>query len=418
MTTLRDLTTDDLDEAVELWRRGTAGDAPLFGLADVVAAIEAGDPAIAAVVDDRLVGTAVVRCEGRRAWLLRWVVDPDHRRDGVGGALMDALATRVDRLGVERLTAVVPLDEDGLDAFEAAGFTSRTQVAWFERATSSGGTTAAAQLGAETVSRDLWDSLAGMREQKALIEHRIILPLQQPTTARELGVDPPRAVVLFGPPGTGKTTFARGVAGRLGWPFVELLPNELVSAEGGVVAGLRGFFDRVAELEQVLLFIDEVEELAGARQGDRVQHAVTNELLKLIPAFRRRTDRLLVCATNHVGALDDAFLRPGRFDYLLPVGPPDPEARRAIWRAYVGRARGGQDVDLDRVVDASHGFTPADVEFTARKAAQRAFERAQQHADAAVTTDDYLRAIDEVGPSLDRGALRRFEDDIAAHART
>lgn len=418
MTTLRDLTTDDLDEAVELWRRGTAGEAPLFGVADVVAAIEAGDPAIAAVDAGRLVGTAVVRCQGRRAWLLRWVVDPDQRRSGLGSRLMDALVERIDRLAVERLTAVVPLDEDGLGAFSAAGFSRRTQVAWFERPTSARGSTAASQLGAQTVSRDLWDSLAGMRAPKELIEHRVILPLQQPTTAQELGVDPPRAVVLFGPPGTGKTTFARGVAGRLGWPFVELLPSELASAEGGVVTGLRSFFDRVAELDRVLLFIDEVEELAGARQGDRIQHAVTNELLKLIPAFRHRSDRLLVCATNHVGALDDAFLRPGRFDYLLPVGPPDAEARCAIWGSYVGRARGGQHVDVDEVVGASEGFTPADIEFTARKAAQRAFERAQQDATATVTTEDYLRAVGEVGPSLDRAALRRFEDDIAEHART
>jgi AAA+ superfamily predicted ATPase/GNAT superfamily N-acetyltransferase len=412
------MTPDDLDDAVELWRRATAGDAPLFGIADVVAALDAGDPALAAVDEGRLVGTAVVRCEGRRGWLLRWVVDPDLRRSGVGTALMDALLDRVDRLGVERLTAVVPVDERGLEAFDAAGFTRRSEVAWFDRPTAAPGAPGAAELGATVVDPDLWDSLAGMAQAKNLIEQRLILPLQQPVTARELGVEPPRAVVLFGPPGTGKTTFARGVAGRLGWPFVELLPSGLVSAEGGVVAGLRAFFEQVEQLDRVLLFIDEVEEIAGARQGDRVQHAVTNELLKLIPAFRGREGRLLVCATNHVGTLDDAFLRPGRFDYLLPVGPPDEAARRAIWTAYVERSRGGGGVDLEEVVGASEGFTPADIEFTARKAAQRAFERAQKDDQASVTTEDYLLAVREVGPSLDRDALRRFEDDIAEHART
>lgn len=100
---------------------------------------------------------------------------------------------------------------------------------------------------------------------------------------------------------------------------------------------------------------------------------MTNELLKLIPAFRQHDERLLVCATNSVRSLDSAFLRPGRFDYIIPVGPPDTIARVAIWRRYLGAMT--DYVEVDKLVEASAMFTPADIEFAARKGAQCAFER-------------------------------------------
>ena len=119
-----------------------------------------------------------------------------------------------------------------------------------------------------------------------------------------------------------------------------------------------------------MVFIDEVEEIAGSRSGSPSDpaHGVTNELLKLIPAFREHDDRLLVCATNSVRSLDPAFLRPGRFDYIIPVGPPDTVARAAIWRRYLGPMTDA--VEIDKLVEASAMFTPADIEFAARKGAQ------------------------------------------------
>lgn len=174
----------------------------------------------------------------------------------------------------------------------------------------------------------------------------------------------------------------------------------------GLAAALRENFAQLEELERLLLFIDEVEEIAPARSGQVFSpiHAVTNELLKLLPVFREGERRLLVCATNSVRSLDAAFLRPGRFDYILPIGPPDAPARRAMWTRFLAPA--AVDVDVNALVESSESFTPADIEFAAHKAAQAAFERfigepASNH-DATVSTNDYLAAIAETRSTLGR----------------
>jgi transitional endoplasmic reticulum ATPase len=164
------------------------------------------------------------------------------------------------------------------------------------------------------------------------------------------------------------------------------------------------------------VFIDEVEEIASSRQAQPETRAIANELLKLIPLFREADSRLLVCATNSVRELDHAFTRPGRFDYLLPVGPPDKTARAGIWRRYVSQITDA-DVDLDELAGRSQYFSAADIEFAARKAAQAAFERSLGAGFAPATTDEFLNAIAEVRPSITVSMAREFEEDIERFAR-
>jgi len=140
-------------------------------------------------------------------------------------------------------------------------------------------------------------------------------------------------------------------------------------------------------------------------------------MLKLIPPFRERDERLLICATNSVRDLDTAFLRHGRFDYLIPVGPPDDEARQAIWDRYLA-AMPHADVDLAAIVERSSLFTPADIEFAARRTAQLVFERVMfEHGEELTTTADVLRGIAQTRRTLTPEMVAQFEQDIQDYAR-
>ncbi len=376
-----------------------------------------------AVVGDQLVGTAVATVTGGRAWLMRISLAPAWRNRGIGSSMLSELERRLVAAGVHRIDCLLTgAGEVGSLALENCGYTARPGMLFFEKLepVGPGHVGVLEQLGARPVRAGTWDQLGGMVREKALIERRVILPLAQPQLAERLGLVPPRAVVLFGPPGTGKTTFAKGVAGRLGWPFVELFPSRLAGdSPTGLAAALREAFALVAELDKLVLFIDEVEEIAGRRQprSPSAAQGVTNEMLKLIPPFREQEERLLVCATNSVRALDSAFLRHGRFDYVIPVGPPDSGARKAIWERYLA-AIPHHELDVDEIVSASDMFTPADIEFAARRTAQHVFERVMfEKGPELAATADVLHGIARTRRTLTAQLVEDFEQDISDYAR-
>ncbi|WP_075027448.1 ATP-binding protein [Streptomyces mirabilis] len=420
---LRDFRDDDLDGAIQIWDqdRQTDDSPPVFPVSEVMAVARAGGPAVVAVIGDDLVGMAVAQTQGERAWITLVALAGNWRSRGIGSALISELERRLRTQGIRRIGALLAPGATGTAALENSGYRARDGLVFYEKVEHLGASDAGllAELGGRVQPGGLWAALAGMEREKETIERRIVLPLAEPALADRYGVAPPKAVILFGPPGTGKTSFARAVASRLEWPFVELFPSRLAAGSaGGLAASLRDTFHELAGLETVLLFIDEVEEIAGVRSGVAVDpgHGVTNELLKLIPGFRDHDDRLLICATNSVRSLDPAFLRPGRFDYVIPVGPPDAAAREAIWRRYLGRAADG--VGLHRLVEASEMFTPADIEFAARKGAQAAFEREiTDRQGTPADTEDYLAAIADTRPSLTEQALTEFREDIEHHIR-
>jgi transitional endoplasmic reticulum ATPase len=371
-----------------------------------------GGVAVVAEQGNALVGCALGAVIGGVGWIWRSAA----ASADIETQLLDALEGALASAGARLLAA--PSSGGGTRLAER-GFRP-TGATVFERETADvGAPSVLSELGGRVIPPGLWDELRGMDEAKEIIERRVILPLAEPELAARHAVKLPKAIVLFGPPGTGKTTFAKGIASRLGWPFVELEAAEF-GAEGADRQAklLAQAFERLLDLPAAVVFVDEVEDLASVRREERrVSPSVTNEFLKQIPRMRDAPHHLLACATNSVGLLDPAFLRPGRFDYLLPVGPPNDEARAAIWGRYVDEIT-DEAVDIAGLVAATPLFTPADIEWAAQKAAQRAFEREHfEGRGSRATTDDFLAAIAETRPTLTPAMLEAFESDTAQFSR-
>jgi len=273
------------------------------------------------------------------------------------------------------------------------------------------------QYGGEILSPNLWDRVAGMHAEKKIIDGRVVAPLADPSTAERVGVKAPATVLLFGPPGTGKTTFAKAIAGRLGWPFIELLPSKLESGGDSMSSELRQAMNDLLQLERAVVFIDEFDEIASARERNPTTKGVVNELLKMIPSFRSTPGHLLVCATNFVGDIDSAVLRPGRFDLVIPIGPPDLTARLALWEAALSRLD-QRGVDIEKLARETEGYTPGDVELAAQRAATAAFDRIREGIEPSyISSDDLDVAIARTRASVSSDIRNRFSEEAERFAR-
>ena len=271
----------------------------------------------------------------------------------------------------------------------------------------------------ETVPSGTWDDIAGMTNEKNLIESTIVLPLRYPEVAIKHGVAPPKAILLFGPPGTGKTFFAKGIAGRLSWSFLEISPSVLIG-EGleKRALKLKELFERFMGITRAVIFFDEFEELAlRPDTASEREKLVSSEMLRQIPRLRAARELLLICATNNIKLLNPALLRPGRFDFVLPVGPLDVESRKAIFQMYLSRMNAGE-VDLPLVSARTRYYTPADIQAVCSHAAQAAFEKEiAEGVEHKVLTQDLLQAMDTHHPTTTPEQLQEFREDIQRFCR-
>ncbi|MCE5335045.1 MAG: AAA family ATPase [Desulfobacteraceae bacterium] len=276
------------------------------------------------------------------------------------------------------------------------------------------------ELGAHTISRDIWDTISDSQPPKQLVQRRIILPLMQESLSKKHGVIPPKTIIFFGPPGTGKTHFVKAIAGILSWWYIEVAPSMLMEeGTARLGANLRRIMEKVRGLQNTVIFIDEFEELANRRDNaDRLDKCITNEFLKQVPLIKKEADRvLLVCATNYIRQLDPALLRPGRFDCIIPVGGLNPDERKTILQYYLSKLNTGP-IDLGTIVGATSRFTPADIQYLFEKTAQYTFEQeVATQQDCRVTTETILRMMEGIRPSLTDEVIDEFEKDCQTYSR-
>jgi SpoVK/Ycf46/Vps4 family AAA+-type ATPase len=276
------------------------------------------------------------------------------------------------------------------------------------------------EMGAQTIGKELWNTISESQPPKQIVQRRIILPLTERELSQKHGVVPPKTIIFFGPPGTGKTHFAKAIAGALSWWFIEIAPSMLmVDGADRLGANLRQVMEKARRLEEAVIFIDEFEEIAGSRdEASRVDKSITNEFLKQVPLLKNQGNKvLLICATNYIRLLDAALLRPGRFDCVIPVGALNEDERSTILQHYLSRLNTGE-VDLDRIIKMTNRFTPADLEYLFQQVAQFAFEQElATRSDYRVTTDTIFEIIPKIRPTLTEEVIMEFEKDSIAYSR-
>ena len=257
------------------------------------------------------------------------------------------------------------------------------------------------------------DDVGDMAATKQALTEAVLWPLQHPETFQRLGVAPPRGVLLYGPPGCGKTFVVRALAssGRLSVHAVkgaELMDKWVGSSEKAV----RELFRRARDSAPSLVFLDEIDALAP-RRGQSFDSGVTDRvvaaMLTELDGIEPLRDVVVLGATNRPDLIDPALLRPGRLEKLVFVEPPDAEARREILRTAGKSIPLSDDVDLDALAGDLDGYSAADCVALLREAALTAMRRSIDAAD--VTADDVAKAREAVRPSLDPAqveSLRAF----------
>ena len=209
-----------------------------------------------------------------------------------------------------------------------------------------------------------YDDVGGCRKQMAQIREMIELPLRHPTLFKTLGVKPPRGVLLYGPPGSGKTLIARAVANETGAFFFLINGPEIMSKMAGdSEANLRRAFEEAEKNAPAIIFIDEVDSIAPKREksGGEVERRIVSQLLTLMDGLKGRGQVVVIAATNRPNSIDPALRRFGRFDREIDIGVPDEIGRIEILRIHTKNMKLDEDVDITDIAKDTHGFVGADL---------------------------------------------------------
>jgi transitional endoplasmic reticulum ATPase len=248
-----------------------------------------------------------------------------------------------------------------------------------------------------------WDDIGGLGDVKQHMKEAVEWPLKNPEIFTRLGIKPPKGILLYGPPGCGKTMLARAVATESEANFISIKGPEVFSKwVGESEKAIREVFRKARMASPTVIFLDEMDSLAPRRgigmSDSGVSERVISQLLTEMDGITTLQDIVVVAATNRPDMVDSAVLRPGRFDRLIYVAEPDEQSRLQIFKLYTKGMPLEKGVDINQLASVTKYYSGADIESLCREAAMHALRRDVKARE--VTMKDFQDAVKEVGPSV------------------
>jgi proteasome regulatory subunit len=269
--------------------------------------------------------------------------------------------------------------------------------------------------GAEMIEKPTttYEHVGGLDEQVLQVREAIELPLEKPELFRKVGIDPPKGILLVGPPGCGKTMLAKAVASQTNATFIRMVGSELAQkyiGEGGRM--VRELFSLAKDKAPAIIFLDEIDAIGAKRldsatSGDREVQRTLMQLLAELDGFDALEDVKIIAATNRPDILDDALLRPGRFDRVIEIPLPDAVGRKTILSIHLEKMSTSR-INVSKIVELTEGFSGAELKATTVESGMIAIREERSK----VKQDDILLAVDRIKTKRETTGITSSPDDL------
>jgi transitional endoplasmic reticulum ATPase len=264
-----------------------------------------------------------------------------------------------------------------------------------------------------------WNDIGGLSETKQELMQAVEWPLRNPMAFRNMGIRPPRGILLYGPPGTGKTLLAKAVATESQANFISIKGPELISKwVGDSEKGIRKIFRKARQVAPAIIFFDEIDSIASVREnhgGARAMSSVVNQLLTELDGIGDLKDVVFIAATNRPDLIDPSLLRPGRTDKIILVQSPDINTRLSIFKIHTKNVPLSKDVDLNYLAEKTEGFSGADIEGLVRETALIALEESKMK-PSEVNSNHFDIALKKVLPSITKDVIEAYDQFREAYS--
>ena len=268
----------------------------------------------------------------------------------------------------------------------------------------------AVEVAEESIPQVTYEDIGGLKGEVKKVRELVELPLKHPEIFSRLGIEPPKGVLLYGLPGTGKTLLAKAVANESDAHFILLNGPEVMSKfYGESEKKIRDIFEEAEKNAPSIIFIDEIDAIAPKREdvGGEVERRVVSQLLTMMDGLKSRGRVVVIGATNRPNAIDPALRRPGRFDREIELPVPDKEGRLAILKIHTRNMPLDKNVSLNKIAEETEGYTGADLESLAREAAMIALR--ENINTKVVKKKHFEEAMKKVLPSVSKEDRQRYK---------